>query len=256
MIGVFDSGIGGLSVLTEIRTLLPAADLLYVADRGRAPFGTRTLAEVEAISHEIVAWLVNRGATTIVMACNTASAAALRSVRGRFTDIPIVGMEPAVKPAAAATSSGTMAVFATAATFQGELFDSVVDRYAAEAEIIAVACPEWVDLVESGVVDGQAASHAVSTRIRPVVAQGADVIVLGCTHFSYLRPAIAKAAGPDVTVYDPAPAVAAQVERVAKNTGGSGELWLAGSGDLDELERLVGWVARIQPDVPLLAFPG
>ena len=255
MIGVFDSGIGGMSVLSEIRRSMPNADLIYVADRGRAPYGTKTLDEVRAFSHEVAGWLLDRGATTIAVACNTASAAALHGLRDRFGEVPIVGMEPAVKPAAEKTRTGTIAVFATAATFQGHLFDSVVDRHAADVNVLTAACPEWVDLVESGKIDGPEVAEAVAARVTPAVAEGADVFVIGCTHFSYLKPVIEAKAGAGTTVYDPAPAVAAQVSRVAEDERGSGRLWIAGSGDLDELERLTGWVAGIHPDVPLLAFP-
>ncbi|MDX1449544.1 MAG: glutamate racemase, partial [Acidimicrobiia bacterium] len=203
---MFDSGIGGLSVLKEIRAILPEADVLYMADRARAPYGNRSLQEVARLSHEITNWLVDRGCSTIVVACNTASAAALHSLRAAQPDVPIVGMEPAVKPAAEMTKTGVVGLFATAATFQGELFDSVVDRHAGDVELIATACPGWVDLVERGVVRGAEATDALAEEIRPVVDAGADVLVLGCTHFSFLGPEIASIAGQDVLVYDPAPA--------------------------------------------------
>ncbi len=252
---MFDSGIGGLSVLSEIRSHLPQADLLYVADRARAPYGRRSLEEVRVMSHEIARWLIDQGATTLVVACNTASAASLHSLRGAFADVAIVGMEPAVKPAAEMTLTGKIAVFATSATFQGELFESVVRLHAGSAEVIERACPEWVDLVESGRISGPEVEAAVLARVGPVLEQGADTLVLGCTHFSFLREVIEAVAGSGVTVVDPAPAVAAQVKRVAPEPGSGASLRIAGSGDLNALERLVGWVARIQPDFPLLAFP-
>ena len=255
MIGVFDSGIGGLSVLKEIRAILPEADVLYMADRARAPYGNRSLQEVARLSHEITNWLVDRGCSTIVVACNTASAAALHSLRAAQPDVPIVGMEPAVKPAAEMTKTGFVGLFATAATFQGELFDSVVDRHAGDVELIATACPGWVDLVERGVVRGAEATDALAEEIRPVVDAGADVLVLGCTHFSFLGPEIASIAGQDVLVYDPAPAVAAQVARVAINPGQDGRLTLSGSGDLGELSRLAAAVAGIVTDEAPVAFP-
>ncbi|MDX1469284.1 MAG: glutamate racemase [Acidimicrobiia bacterium] len=252
---MFDSGIGGLSVLTEIRAIMPGADLLYVADRARAPYGNRSLLEVARLAHEIADWLVDRGCSTIVVACNTASAAALHSLRGRHPAVPIVGMEPAVKPAAEITKTGVIGVFATAATFQGELFDSVVDRHAGDVEIIATACPGWVDLVERGAVSGLEPERVISEDVRPVVAAGADVLVLGCTHFSFLAPAISAVAGDEVIVYDPAPAVAAQVARVAAGTGGGGRVTLAGSGDLSELSEMAAKVAGITADAPVVAFP-
>jgi glutamate racemase len=250
LIGVFDSGVGGLSVLTEIRADLPQADLLYVADRARAPYGPRTLDEVEAIALEVTKWLVDRGSSCVVVACNTASAAALESIRGRFPEIPIVGMEPAVKPAALASKSGRVAVLATAATFQGRLFESVVSRFAAGVEVTTGACPEWVQLVEEGEVEGLRAETLVGEVTRPIEDRGVDVVVLACTHFSFLSPVIESLSS--LTVIDPARAVAAQTRRVAPNQNGRGELVLAASGDAAEFARLTGALASIT--APVIRF--
>ncbi|HEX6219753.1 MAG TPA: glutamate racemase [Acidimicrobiia bacterium] len=236
MIGVFDSGVGGLAVLREIRDLLPDADLIYVADRRRAPYGTRTLSEVSSIAHEVTEWLIDAGALCVVIACNTASAAALHSIRDAHPDLPIVGMEPAVKPAAQGTVTGTVAVYATEATFQGELFDSVVSRFAAGVEVLTRACPEWVELVERGVVNGPEAETAVNRAVDEAVDAGADQIVLACTHFSFLAPVIERVSG--IEVIDPAPAVATQATRVAPGTDGAGTTTLAASGDIDEFSTL------------------
>lgn len=250
MIGVFDSGVGGLSVLRQIRGHLPAADLLYVADRGRAPYGTRTLDEVASIAHEVTDWLIGAGATCVVVACNTASAAALHSIRDSHRDLPVVGMEPAVKPAAQGTASGTVAVYATATTFQGELYESVVSRFAADVDVITRACPEWVDLVERGVVEGPEAESAVGEVVAEAVDSGADRIVLACTHFSFLAPLIERISGIDVI--DPAPAVAAQTGRVAPDTRSTGETNLAASGDLAEFAALARKLADF--DQPVIRF--
>ena len=238
MIGVFDSGVGGLSVLGEIRKLLPEADLVYVADRARAPYGPRSLSEVREISLDIAGWLVDRDATTLVVACNTASAAGLESIRREFSKISVVGMEPAVKPAASNSNTGIIGVFATAATFHGELFESVVSRHAARVRVLPVACPEWVEFVESGDVDSEAIEQSVVAAVRPVVDAGADTLVLGCTHFSFLKTMIRKSAGPGVTVIDPAPAVAGQTARIGATGDDQGSLTLAASGDLREFEHL------------------
>lgn len=245
MIGVFDSGVGGLSVLKEIRRVLPDADLLYVADRKRAPYGTRTLEEVRDFSFEIVDWLLNQGADTIVVACNTASAAALHQLRDAHPQLPIVGMEPAVKPAAALTGTGVVGVFATAATFQGELFDTVVSRWGSGTEVVALACPEWVEEVEAGRLDGDDTEDVVREPVTLALDAGADTLVLGCTHFSFLTPVIARVAGDRVALIDPAPAVAAQTKRVVPSTSGSGRVTLAASGDIDRFAELIeaigGW---------------
>lgn len=249
MIGVFDSGVGGLAVLGRIRSLLPDADITYVADRGRAPYGTRTLSEVEAISKEVSSWLIDRGATCLVVACNTASAAALEALRAEHPGLPIVGMEPAVKPAALITSTAKVAVFATAATFQGRLFESVVERFAEGVEVITRACPEWVDLVERGLVTGGEVESAVAAQVEPAVVAGADVIVLACTHFSFLKPVIEALTVLDVI--DPAHAVAAQTARVAPDVSATGRLVLAASGDVEEFGRLATALASIsEPVIP------
>lgn len=249
VIGVFDSGVGGLSVLGEIRAALPRADLVYVADRARSPYGTRSLAEVAAISADVADWLLARGATCLVVACNTASAAALESLRDRYPAVPIVGMEPAVKPAALASRTRKVAVFATAATFQGRLFASVMDRFAEGVEVLTRACPEWVELVELGLVDGPKVEDAVERALDPVITRDADVIVLACTHFSFLRPVIERLSG--LVVVDPAAAVAAQTATVAPHPEGDGNVILAASGDTDEFSRLAAALASVtQPVIP------
>lgn len=250
MIGVFDSGVGGLSVLNRIRERMPRADLLYVGDRGRAPYGVRSLDEVEAISHDVVGWLIDRGADCIVVACNTASAAALDSLRARHPGLTIVGMEPAVKPAASWTRTGRVAVFATEATFQGRLFASVVARFATGIEVIDRACPQWVEMVERGVVAGSEAVEEVRPVVEEALAAGADVAVLGCTHFSFLGDVIAETG---IGVIDPAGPVAAQVERVAPTVEGEGRLTLAASGDTAVFARLASAIAGL--GAPVIPFP-
>ena len=254
MIGVFDSGVGGLAVLRHVLELLPNADVTYFADQARAPYGTKTLNEVRAISLAIASELIEFGATTVVVACNTASAASLHDLRTAFPKTRFVGMEPAIKPAALETRSGVIGVLATAATFQGELFESVVRRFAGEAEVLTAACPDWVDLVEDGVLTGELAEKAVATRLQPLCDRGADTLVLGCTHFPFLRPVIEAFAGPLVTIIDPAPAVARQVARVHRN-GGNGALTLMANGDIERLARLAESLVGIHEPRTVLAFP-
>jgi glutamate racemase len=254
VIGVFDSGIGGLSVLAEIRSVLPQADVLYVADRGRAPYGPRSMGEVQAFSEEICSWLIGRGASTVVVACNTASAAALDHLRLRHPELPIVGMEPAVKPAVVATRSGVIAVFATQATFQGRLFESVVTRFAGDVTVLTAVCPEWVEAVEEGLVGGPDLESLVGERLDPAIDAGADTVVLGCTHFSFLQGTIRRLAGPGVRVIDAGPAVAIQTSRVARMTEGTGTVTLAASGDLDRFAVLAREIGGIISD-EVIPFP-
>jgi glutamate racemase len=240
MIGVYDSGVGGLAVLRHVRRLLPDADLTYLADQAHMPYGPLGLEEVRRLAVAAVASLVERGATTVVVACNTASAAALHHLRERFA-VPIVGMEPAVKPAAAATRTGKVVVLATPTTFQGSVFDDLVGRFAADISVIAHPCPGWAAAVEESWPDG--ADAAVGDHLRPVLAGGADTIVLACTHYSFLDDVIARVAGPGVTLIDPAEAVARQVTRVA-DAGGTGTTTYLTTGDPvrfgAQIERLLG----------------
>ena len=255
MIGVFDSGVGGLGVLSHIRRELPRADLVYLADQGRAPYGTRSLEEVAAISEEVTSWLLGEGASTVVVACNTASAAALNRLRGLHPSIPFVGMEPAVKPAALATKSGVIGVLATAATFQGELYSSVVTRHAPDVRVLNAACPAWVRLVEAGRITGREVEEKVAQCLAPLVDGGADVLVLGCTHFPFLRPVIEQLVGANVAVVDPAPAVALQVARVhPSDEPGAGSLLLVTSGSPARLTTLARDLAGIEPTRPVLAW--
>lgn len=252
MIGVFDSGVGGLSVLTEIRRLLPGADLTYLADRANSPYGQRSLEEVRRLAEACTSHLLDLGAGLIVVACNTASAASLHHLRAIHPDVPFVGMEPAVKPAAAITRSKVVGVLATAATFQGELFASVVGRFADGVTIINRACPGWADLVEAGVVEGPVAEAAIARHLDPVLASGADTLVLGCTHYPFLRHLIAARAGAQVSIVDPAMAVARQVVSVSAKRPepiGTNRLELITTGNVADTEMIVRTLTGIDQTV-------
>jgi glutamate racemase len=242
MIGVFDSGVGGLGILEEIRRLLPAADLVYIADHAAAPYGPRDLTEVRERSEKVATWLIDRGCSIVTIACNTASAAALKSLRRRYPHTDFVGMEPAVKPAAELTNAGRVGVVATAATFQGELFATVVDRFASGVSILTVACPSWVELVEAGTTTGPVARAEVDNCLGPLRAEGIDVLVLACTHYPRLLRVISEVLGESVTIVDPAPAVARQTGRLATATGaasGTGHTEFFSTGDPTALEAAV-----------------
>lgn len=218
-IGVFDSGVGGLSVLREIRRRLPAEHLIYLADQAHVPYGPRSLEEVRNFSSEISRYLLEQGAKLVVVACNTASAAALHDLRETFPEIPFVGMEPAVKPAAETTRSGAVGVLATPATFQGALYASVVERFAQGVRLIQDTCTGLVGQIESGNLEGTATRAILERALLPMLAEGIDTVVLGCTHYPFVIPMIQEIAGPQVRVIDPAPAVARQVGRVLESRG-------------------------------------
>ena len=217
VIGIFDSGVGGLSVLRAIRNRLPSERLLYLADQGHVPYGRRPLEEVRTFSREITRFLIQEGAKLIVVACNAASAAALHQLRAEFPEMPFVGMEPAVKPAAEHTHTGRVGVLATPATFQGKLYASVVERFAHGVEIYTDTCPGLVEQIEAGALDGPATRTILENALLPMLEQGIDTVVLGCTHYPFVIPLIQEIVGPDVRVIDPAPAIARQVQRVLKN---------------------------------------
>lgn len=221
-LGVFDSGVGGLSVLRAIRAQIPAQPVLYLADQGHVPYGSRPMQEVRAFSRAITEFLLERGAKVIVVACNTASAAALHYLRQTFPDVPFVGMEPAVKPAAETTQTGVVGVLATPATFQGELYASVVERFASGVILLQDTCPGLVQQIERSELETPATRAILENSLRPMLERGIDTVVLGCTHYPFVIPLIRQIVGPGVRVIDPAPAVARQTERLLVANG-----WLA-----------------------------
>ena len=213
-IGIFDSGVGGLSVLRAIRALMPGESLLYLGDQGHVPYGPRPMHEVQSFSHEITRFLLDNGAKLIVVACNAASAAALKHLRLSFPDVLFVGMEPAVKPAVEQTRSGKVGVLATPATFQGELYASVLERFARGVTVLQNACPGLVQQIEKGELTNGETKNILQSALLPMLDQGIDTVVLGCTHYPFVIPSIEQIVGTQVRVIDPAPSIARQVRRL------------------------------------------
>ena len=211
-IGVFDSGVGGVSVLREIRRELPAENLIYVADSGYAPYGDRAAIYIEERAFAIMDFLIARPVKAAVVACNTVTGVAVERLRARF-DLPIVAIEPAVKPAVTTTKSGIVGVLATTVTLESPNLIRLLATYAAGTTVVSQPCPGWVELVEHGDTSSPAARRAVEGYVRPLVERGADTLVLGCTHYVFLEPLIRETAGPHVTIVNPAPAVARQLQR-------------------------------------------
>lgn len=214
LIGIFDSGVGGLSVLREIHALLPAQPVLYFADQGHVPYGSRQIEEVRAFARGITRYLLGQGAQLIVIACNTASVAALKILRDEFPQIPFVGMEPAVKPAAEQSLSRKIGILATEATFQTAMYASVVDRFAHGVTLMEDPCPGLVSQIEKGNLAGKETRAILTRALEPMVNAGVDTIVMGCTHYPFVIPLIHELAGSQLRIIDPAPAVARQVRRV------------------------------------------
>lgn len=211
-IGVFDSGVGGLSVLHHIRQTLPHERLIYVADSGHVPYGDKSPAYIEQRSLALARFLIERGADAIVIACNTATAAAVASLRSQFS-MPIVGMEPAVKPAVAATLSGVVGVLATIGTLESARFAALLDKYAGNVKIITQGCPGLVEQVERGDLRGTKTRMLIERYTAPLLAQGADTLILGCTHYPFLAPLIHEVVGHNITLIDTGSAVARQLQR-------------------------------------------
>jgi len=217
-IGVFDSGVGGLSILNAIRRELPYQPVIYLADQAHVPYGPRPLAQVRAFAEGITRFLIGQGAGLIVVACNAASAAALHHLRAEFAPLRFVGMEPAVKPAAESTHSGVVGVLATPATFQGALYASVVERFAHGVTVLQDTCPGLVQQIEAGELDSAATRAILERALEPMLEQKIDTIVLGCTHYPFVIPMIEEIAGAGVRVIDPAPAIARQARRLLETS--------------------------------------
>jgi glutamate racemase len=213
-IGVFDSGVGGLSIFHQIRLLLPFENILYIADQAHVPYGTRTREEIRLFSDAIIRFFLANEVKLTVIACNTASAAALHSLREKYPDHTFVGMEPAVKPAVQASHTRRVGVLATQATFQGELYTSVLERFAKDVKVFENTCPGLVSQIEKGELNSSETHRILEAAIHPMLEQGVDTIVLGCTHYPFVIPLIRKIAGSNVDVIDPSPAIARQTKRL------------------------------------------
>lgn len=254
MLGVFDSGLGGLTVVREIQHLVPTVALHYIGDSLHAPYGSRSEAEIQRLSLAQAEYLRAQGCTALVIACNTATAAAAGALRAYFPHTPIIGMEPAVKPAVAATRSGIVGVLATVGTLQSARFAALLDRFATEITVLTRSCPGWVEAVEEGALDTPGTLALLRREIEPLLAAGADTLVLGCTHFPALRSQIQALVGPDVTLIDTGAAVARRVVELVPLSGGeTGALTLYTSGNptvfLQSAYAILKaeWLPRVQP---------
>lgn len=255
-VGVFDSGVGGLSVLREIRRALPHEDLVYVADSGHAPYGDQPTEFIEGRASAVVNFLLASGVKAITIACNTATVVAVEKLRA-WSPVPIVAIEPAIKPAAAHTRSGVVGVLATSQTLASPSVARLCALYGKDARILLQACPGFVEQVEQAQLDGEATRELVQRYVSPLVAEGADTLVLGCTHYPFLAPVIRDVAGPAVHVIDPAAAVARELARrldaqgLRAGTGHAGTTTFFTSGPLAHarfvMPKLWGSAIDIQP---------
>ncbi|MHA3736275.1 glutamate racemase [Pseudomonas sp. Eth.TT006] len=213
-IAVFDSGVGGLSVLAEIQRLLPHESLLYFADCGHIPYGEKTPEFIRQRCSVMANFFREQGAKALVIACNTATVAAVADLRRDFAQWPIVGMEPAVKPAAAATRSGVVGVLATTGTLQSAKFAALLDRFATDVRVITQPCPGLVELIESGDLHSAELRALLQQYVEPLLASGCDTIILGCTHYPFLKPLLKSMIPESISLIDTGAAVARQLQRL------------------------------------------
>jgi glutamate racemase len=251
-VGVFDSGVGGLSVLRAVRHELPAEHLIYVGDSGSAPYGDRSAGFVMERATTVAQFLVEQGAKAMVVACNTATAIAVTTLRARFT-MPIVAIEPAVKPAASRTRSRVVGVLATTGTLSSPNMEKLLANHGG-VKFLIQACPGLADQVEKGEIASGETRSMVTRYVRPLIDRGADILVLGCTHYPFLTPLIQEVAGPGVEIIDPATAVARELRRRLESAGlaldgaepGTERFWT--SGRVDDSAAIVGqlWGTHVQ----------
>ena len=246
MIGIFDSGVGGLSVFREIRKVLPDEQYVYFSDNAHCPYGEKTREYIIERARAITETLLSKGADVIVVACNTATAAAIADLRERY-DVPFIGMEPAVKPAASCTKTGVVGVLATAGTLKADKYLTTRGKYAEEVRFVEHVGEGFVELVENGNTSGAEADRVVGKSLIPLLEAGADTIVLGCTHYPFLTDTILKVASehfPDheISVINPAPAVARHLLDVMTSEGlirkDGFRIELHSSGDYTSLTQL------------------
>ncbi len=258
-IGIFDSGIGGLSVWREVVAQLPLENTVYFADSAHVPYGPRGETEIRHFCDRITRFLVDQDCKAVVVACNTASAAALKYLRETFPALPTIGMEPAVKPAAETTRTRVVGIMATPATFQGRLFAATAGRYAFSQGItlISQVCPGLAEQIEAGHLETPETEQMLRGWLSPMLAAKADSVVLACSHYPFVIDVIRRIVGPDVNVIDPAPAIARHVARVLTEREllaageASGQHRFFSSGDVQgfqhALQRLTGLVAGASP---------
>lgn len=213
-IGIFDSGIGGLTVMRALTERLPRETLCYFADTARMPYGPQPPERIREYAFEITDYLLGQGCKQIVIACNTATAAAITDLRKAFPNVPFVGMEPAVKPAATQTQSGKIGVLATQTTLNSPRYQGLMDRFARHVAVFKDPCIGLVPLIEQGHWEGKPTEDLLRSIVAPWLTAGVDTIVMGCTHYPIVRPLLATICGPNVQLIDPAPAAARQAERL------------------------------------------
>lgn len=219
-VGVFDSGVGGLTIAREILRQLPAETIVYYGDTAHVPYGSKTVDQLNIYAQAIVEFLIEQGVKAIVDACNTTSAVALPNLKRKYK-LPIVGViEPGVREALAATRRGRIGVIATEATVASGVHERLIRKLDPRVEVYLQACPRLVPLVEAGIIEGEEARDAVREYVVPLVKRGIDTLILGCTHYPFLVPLIREITGPEVVLIDPAASTVRELAAILKEQGG------------------------------------
>ncbi|MGK9064825.1 glutamate racemase [Stutzerimonas chloritidismutans] len=242
-VGVFDSGVGGLSVLREIRVRLPHESLLYVADSGHVPYGEKSPDFIRERCRAIADFLLERDVKALVLACNTATAAGISDLRERYPGLTVVGMEPAVKPAAQATRSGVVGVLATTGTLKSAKFAALLDRFASDIRVVTQPCPGLVECIEAGELDTPATRALLAGFVQPLLEAGCDALILGCTHYPFIKPLLRAMVPPGVALVDTGEAVARHLETLLQMrnqlASGSASVQFWSSGDPSRMSRVL-----------------
>lgn len=244
-IGIFDSGLGGLSVWREIAAMMPAEDVIYIADSAYVPYGVRPPEEIRERSIAVARFLIERGVKLVVVACNTASAIAIDDLRAAFPETTFVGLEPAVKPAVGMSMTGRVGVLATPRTVSGQRLRVLIEHWSDGVQVHSIAGNGMVELVEAGVLEGEAVNAVLRPVLDPLLADNVDVLVLGCTHYPFLRDAIQAYIGPDVRIIDSGNAIARrtlsllQERHMLHDRGQPGSIAFTTTGDPADARRVV-----------------
>lgn len=243
-IGVFDSGLGGISVLRELVALMPQENYIFYGDSQHAPYGTKTLKEVQELTCADAEILVNQGVKALVVACNTATSAAIEVLRRKYTDMPVIGIEPALKPAVLVKAQPRVLVMATPMTLREEKFQNLMDKFKEQAEILPLPCPGLVEFVERGELEGQKLEEFLNGLFAPYKNRPIDCVVLGCTHYPFVRDTIQKVLGARVLIFDGGAGTARETQRrlrecgMVNMSGEAGRVVLQNSLDTKEVEEL------------------
>lgn len=246
-VGVFDSGLGGLSVLAEIRQLLPQESLVYAADSAYVPYGEKTAEQIIERSILLSDFLLDQGVKALVVACNTATAAAIQLLRERWPSLIVVGMEPAVKPAAERSVNGRIGVLATTGTLRSAKFAALLERYSTQVQVFTQPCPGLVERIEAGELHSPATRELLAGYVQPLLDAGCDSLILGCTHYPFIKPLLAEMVGEQVAIIDTGAAVARRLQQLLSSAG-----LLAQTRQTADVFYTTGNVAAMQQALPAL----